>query len=111
MSEKRWLSVRRREDLFANVEVNWRNSRNITAEDLQEMLDNDEPVPNHWYRKAEKGLEISETFDNILRAARTIEHETDGKVDWCDLVCVAIERIKGTRPSQKKFELLSRILK
>lgn len=93
MSEKRWLSVLGRKDSFSNVEGNWNHSRNITAEDLQEMLDNDEPVPTAWYRRTDKGLEISETFDNILHAARTIEYETNGKVDWCVLACSVIQDV------------------
>jgi hypothetical protein len=93
MSEKRWLSVLGLKDSFSNFEGNWNNSRNITAEDLQGMLDNDEPVPTAWYRRTDKGFEISETFDNVVHAARTIEYETNGKIDWGDLVCWVIESI------------------
>jgi hypothetical protein len=93
MSEKRWLSVLRREDSFSNVEANWNNSRNITDEDLQDMLDNDEPLSIDWYRRTDKGLEISEAFDNVLHAVRTIEYETDGKIDWCVLACSVIQEV------------------
>jgi hypothetical protein len=95
MSAKRWLSVRSRGDSFGNVDLGWHNSRNITAEDLQEMLDNDEPIPIDWYRRTDKGFEISEGFDNILHAARIIEYETDGKTDWCVLACWIIEGMES----------------
>jgi hypothetical protein len=95
MSEERWLSVRSRNDSFQEVDLGWHNSRNITAEDLQEMLDNDEPIPMSWYRRTDRGFEISESFDNILRAVRTIECETDGKVDWCELACWVVEAIQA----------------
>ena len=93
MPEKRWLPLRSGTDLFQRVESNWRNCRDVTAEDLEEMLANDEPIPNDWYRRIDEALEISEGFNNILRAARTIEYETDGKIDWCELVCTVLERI------------------
>ncbi len=96
MSEKRWLAVHSRNDLFGNVALGWHSSRNITAEDLQEMLDNDEPIPMDWYRRTDQGFEISESFDNILRAVRTIEHETDGKTDWCVLVCSVIQDVAAS---------------
>jgi hypothetical protein len=96
MSEKRWLSVHSRDDSFGNVDLGWHNSRNITAEDLQEMLDNDEPIPIDWYRRTDRGFEISEAFDNILHAVRTIEYETDGKTDWCVLACSVIQDVAAS---------------
>ncbi len=96
MSEKRWLSVHSRQDLFQDVALGWHNSLNITAEDPQEMLDNDEPIPIDWYRSTDQGLEISESFDNILHAARTIEYETDGKTDWCVLACSVIQDVAAS---------------
>jgi hypothetical protein len=96
MSEGKWLSVHSRDDLFGNLALDWHNSRNITAEDLQEMLDNDEPIPTDWYRSTDKGLEISESFDNILDAVRTIEYETDGKVDWCELAYSVIQDVAAS---------------
>jgi hypothetical protein len=96
MSEKRWLSVHSRKDLFQEVDLGWHNSRNITAEDLQEMLDNDEPIPNYWYRRTDQGFEISESLDNILHAVRTIEYETDGKIDWCVLACSVIQDVAAS---------------
>ena len=100
MSEKTWLSVHSRDDSFRNVDLVWHYSRNITAEDLQEMLDNDEPIPIDWYRRTDKGFEISEAFDNILCAARIIEYETDGKIDWCVPACSVIQEVVASdRPT------------
>lgn len=96
MSEKRWLSVHSYQALFQDVALGWHNSRNVTAEDLQEMLDNDEPIPIEWYRRTDKGFEISEGFDNLLHAARIIEYETNGKVDWCELACQVIEQVAAS---------------
>ncbi len=95
MSEKKWLSVHRRDELFGTVALGWQSSLNITEEDLQEMLDNDEPIPIEWYRRTDRGFEISESFDNILRAVRTIEYETDGEIDWCVLACWVVEAIQA----------------
>ena len=81
---------------FEDVDLGWHNSRNITAEDLQEMLDNDEPIPIDWYRRTDQGFEISEAFDNILHAVRTIEYETDGKIDWCVLACSVIQDVAAS---------------
>jgi hypothetical protein len=98
MSEKKWLSVHRREELFGNVDLRCHSSRNITEEDLQEMLDKDEPIPMDWYRRTEQGFEISKSFDNILHAVRTIEYETDGKTDWCVLACSVIQDVAASDP-------------
>lgn len=95
MSEEKWLSVHRRDELFGNVALGWDSSLNITEEDLQEMLDNDEPIPIDWYRRTDQGFEICESFDNILRAARIIEYETDGKVDWCEMACWVVQAMKS----------------
>ena len=99
MSEKRWLSVHSRDDSFGTVDLGWHNSRNITAEDLQEMLDNDEPIPIDWCRRTDQGFEISESLDNILHAVRTIEYETDGKTDWCVLACSVIQEVAASDQS------------